>query len=147
MNAKFILVLLIVFASCQKEDLNAEFRNEIIEYQKKIPIPYSAEKYIYVANFSRIGNDTVFNLIRTPGLSKYDNVWGIYQDELLQPLAIIDSQNLGKNLLYNSRKNRKIQDYISIRLKEDFPPLYRYKIKKQKVILIKIDTISDNWRN
>lgn len=145
MKIKYYLFLFTVFVSCQKEELATEFRNEIIKYQKEIPLPVSAEKYLYVGSFSRVGNDTLFNLIRCPGLSKYDTILGVYQDSSLKPLAIIDNKNIGKNFIHVKRKNHGIQNYISIRPKEDFPPLYRYKVKNNKIILIKIDTISNRW--
>jgi hypothetical protein len=143
MKPKYLLIILVVFASCKKSELSNEFRNEIIKYQTNTPLPTSPKNYIYVANFSQKNGDTLFNLIRCPGLSKFDSVSGIYQDELLKPLAIIDPQNIGKKL-YSKKKN-SIDNFISTRPKEDFPPLYRYKIKNNKITLVSIDTISDRW--
>lgn len=143
MKPKYLLILFVVFASCQKNELSNEFRNEIIKYQTNTPLPISSKKYIYVIKFSQINGDTLFNLIRCPSLSKFDSVSGIYQDELLKPLAIIDPQNIGKKL-YTKKKN-SIDNFISTQSKEDFPPLYRYKIKNDKITLVSIDTISDRW--
>jgi hypothetical protein len=145
MKIKYFTLLLLVLISCQKKELSEDFRNEIIQYQKSIPLPSKKDKYIYVANFFRDGNDTLFNLIRCSGLSKYDNVSGVYSDELLKPLAIIDKDTLGSKNYYLTKKSEDIQYYIRLHLKEDFPPLYRYKIKNKKIILMKVDTIGLRW--
>lgn len=127
----------------KKKELSHEFRNGIIEYQKNVPLPILAKNHIYVVKFSKKDGDTVFNLIRCPGLSKFDSVSGVYKDDELKPLAIIDYQNLGGDLY--TRKRSDVKSFIPVRMKEDFPPLYRYKIKNRKIILIGIDTISDRW--
>jgi hypothetical protein len=145
MKIKYFTFFLLVLVSCQKKELAEDFRNEIIQYQKSIPLPSKKDKYVYVVNFFRDGNDTLFNLIRCSGFSKYDNISGIYRDELLKPLAIIDKDALGSKDYYVIKKSEDIQDYTRLHLKEDFPPLYRYKIKNKKIVLMKVDTIGLRW--
>lgn len=145
-------LLLLVSISCQKNDeLSIDFRAVITEYQNQVPLPSiknkDSEKYLYVVNFEKKGNDTLFNLIRCPGISKFDSISGIYQDKTLKPLAIIDNDKLGKNSYYQIRK-KDVNDFVvnEFSSREDFPPLYRYRIKNKKIVLIQIDTISDNWK-
>jgi hypothetical protein len=126
-----------------------DLKKVIQEYQNKVPLPEiknsDTERYLYVVNFQKKGNDTLFNLIRCPSISKYDSISGIYQDEVLKPLAIIDKDKLG--ISYYQIKKEDISNFISNNsFREDFPPLYRYQIKNKKILLIQIDTISDNWK-
>lgn len=143
------LFLLLVFISCKKEELSVDFRKVILEYQSNVPLPKikntNIDKYLYVVNFQKKGNDTLFNLIRCPSISKNDSVSGIYEDEILKPLAIIDKNKLG--ISHYQIKKKDVDNFISNEFfREDFPPLYRYKIKNKRIVLIKIDTISDNWK-
>lgn len=146
----FYLFILLILISCKKDELSVDFKKVIMEYQSNVPLPSikskDTDKYLYVVKFEKKGNDTLFNLIRCPRISKYDTVSGIYQDENLKPLAIIDKDKLGENSCY-LKKNEKVNDFVinNFSHKEDFPPLYRYRIKEKKIILIQIDTISDNW--
>ena len=141
------LLLTMFLVSCKKDELNVEFEKVIIEYQNRVPLPAKkksdTDRYLYVVNFQKIGKDTLFNLIRCPSISKYDSISGIYQYENLKPLAIIDKNNIGIN--YYQMKKKDISNFISKSFREDFPPLYRYQIKNKKIVLIQIDTISDNW--
>lgn len=143
------LLLPIFLISCKKDELSIDFKNVIIHYQNNVPLPeiknQKTDKYLYVVNFDKKGNDTLFNIIRCPSISKYDSISGIYQDKTLKPLAIIDKDKLGIN--YYQIKNKEINDFVARHSsREDFPPLYRYQIKNKKIVLIKIDTISDNWK-
>ena len=151
MKICFIYVCLSLFLiSCKKNDLSTELKKEVVEYQKKVPLPSvkneETSKFLYVINFEKKGNDTLFNLIRCPGISKFDSITGIYQDDVLKPLVIIDRHELGKNWLY-LKKDNGVNNFIINNLHsiEDYPPLYKYRIKNKKIILIKIDTISYNW--
>lgn len=146
MKKIYLLLVFVILSSCQKKELSYEFRDVILKYQKKIPLPMNAEKYVYVVHFFRFENDTLFNLIRCSGISNHDSVSGVYQDKTLKPLIIIDRDKLGKKIFYLKKLNKNISDYYRLQLKEDFPPLYRYKIKNNKIILINIDTISDHWK-
>lgn len=145
----FCLLLTILLVSCKKDELNVDFKKVIIEYQNRVPLPEvknsDTDKYLYVVNFQKKGNDTLFNLIRCPSISKYDSISGIYQDEVLKPLAIIDKNKLGTS--YYQIKSEDVNNFINHNsLREDFPPLYRYQIKNKKIVLIQIDTISDIWK-
>lgn len=149
---KTCLICVLLFTSlisCKQEELSSEFKKEIVKYQKNIPLPTmrsgKSKTFLYVVNFEKKVADTLFNLIRCPGVSKFDSISGIYKDADLRPLAIIDRNNLGTDRLY-FKKSEDLSKYINDSyLTEDFPPLYQYKIKNGKIILIKIDTISDQW--
>ncbi|WP_264564677.1 hypothetical protein [Flavobacterium sp. N3904] len=144
------LLLQILLISCKKDELSMDFKKVIIEYQNKVPLPEiknsGDDTYLYVVNFEKKGNDTLFNLIRCPGVSKFDSISGIYQDETLKPLAILDKNKLGKS--YYQMKRKDVNNFVvnNFSSREDFPPLYRYQIKNKKIVLIQIDTISDNWK-
>ena len=149
-NILIFTLALFLFSSCGN-DLSKELKAEIIKYQENIPLPKNSEikeknKFLYVIKFEKKGNDTLFKLIRCPNLSKYDKVIGIYEDNSLKPLAIIDPNKLGEKFLYTPI-NVDVSSYINLgpRFKEDYPPLYRYKIKNKKIRLISIDTISYKW--
>lgn len=144
MGVRFMLLFFLFLSSCQNQDLDENFRKEIIQYKKKVPLPSNEERYLYLVNFSQRGNDTLFTIIRSPGISKHDIVTGIYEDKSLLPLAIIDDAKLGINY-YNTIKNENISDFVRTQVKEDFPPLFTYKVSNNKIKLVKIDTISDRW--
>lgn len=149
-NILIFVFALFLFSSCGN-DLSKELKTEIIKYQENIPLPKKGEikdknKFLYVIKFEKKENDTLFNLIRCPSLSKYDKVSGIYEDNSLKPFAIIDPDKLGEKILYTPI-NKNVSSYINsgTHFKEDYPPLYRYKIKNKKIRLISIDTISYKW--
>ena len=148
-----ILLLLLVFFGCSKnENLEKKFKNTIIDYQKKFPIPIDKKLnnkrvYIYSAYFLKKKQDTIFILSRnSAGLLPNTKGFGIYQDDILKPTFIIDDSNYSKKFIL--KKIKKV-DKKYIWFKEEFPegtpPIYTYSAKGINIQLIKIDTIWNHW--
>lgn len=133
--------LLINCSKEKKENLffNGNLYNEIINYQKKNPIPDKNlyKLFIYEISFSK-QEDTLLAITVSPTGVRSKNSFGIYKNETIKPSYVIDSQNIGKKLV-NIYKKDSIESYTL----EGTPPhidviypVYKYKVKKDKLIFI-----------
>ncbi len=155
---KYVTILLFLFISCT-HNLNENFRETMIEYQKKFPVPpeannsKSTKKYIYEAVFSKSDGDTLLTLTRT--YSKVDGAfyggYEIMQDTELKPFVIIDVFNVSGDLVHKKPKEKVHswwdagEDYDEYYAKQ-YTPLYRYKIKNKKIHLLEKDIIFEKIR-
>lgn len=149
-------VVSLVLTGCKREDLNNELEKSIIEYQKKVPFPTlegnnnNLKKYvfIYVMDISLKDKDTIVNIVRRPsGIPKDSNCYGVYEINEL-PVVIYDDDNLGGTFIKNKVRNTLLKKYelAENRLHfVDYPPVYSYIIKKDKINLKSVDTTSNNW--
>ena len=153
MNKKLIILVLLFCLGCSKQvDLNKNLKNILIDYQNKFPIPNKSTSnkkkiYIYSAYFWQNKKDTLVVITRSSmGIVPNTKGFGIYQDSELKPTFIIDENNLSKRFIL-----KKINDVESSlywhkkSFSENFPPLYTYLIKKEKLKLIKVDTVWNHW--
>lgn len=159
MKKNIIAVTFLLFLTCCKnynDDLDKNLYNAILKYQKKYPIPKLNHKevgqmiYLYKVYFFKEKKDTIILLQRSPaGLSKLDKGYGIYQDDILYPTFIYDDNNLGtkfiKNKVNDTEKNKKFYWLIGATPPENFPPVYKYKVKNNELQLVKIDTVWQKW--
>lgn len=151
MNKNTLILLLFIFSSCnKKESLDENFKKNIIEYQKKFPIPsLRSNDYVYTAYFSMIKKDTVCVLSRSSnGLMRGMKGFGVFQDEILQPTFVYDDDGLSKNFVHMRIINEDAKKlYLNLKngIRESYPPIYTFLIKNKEIKLIKIDTIWRNW--
>ena len=152
---KFLIILLLSFtliSSNQVKDLNENFRNAVIEYQKAYPIPTTKQTkkrtYFYSVVFYKKETDTLFYILRSSsGTEREFNFLGIYSDKILKPTIIGDEENLSSEMVFNKIRNKELEKFYFYDKNgpEEFPPLFRYTIKDKKINLIKIDTLSEKW--
>lgn len=158
MKHSFILILFLLIVGCKKHDLDTELEKSIVEYQSKIPIPNSGDNendlkdylFVYIVDISLKGSDTIVNIVRRPsGIPKNTNYYGIYEVGESNPVVIYDENNLGGHFIKNKVRNSLLKKYeLSERKRHyvDYPPVYSYVVKKDKINFFRIDTISDNWK-
>lgn len=152
----FIFSLLLI--GCKNQDIDTELEKSIIEYQNKIPIPSSEKinkddlkgyRFVYLVDVKMKENDTIVNIVRSPsGVPKSNNYFGVYEVNESTPVIIYDENNLGGAFIKNKVKNSLLKKYELNKKQHrlvDYPPVYSYKITKDKINLLRIDTISDNW--
>ena len=153
MKNLFFLLILVLNLSCSREkEINTNFRNILIDYQSKYPIPKENHErgkriYLYIANFSVINKDTLITITRSSsGITETTRGYGIYQKDGLLPTFVVDNKNVGERFLLR-KNNNNIDKYYwkSDVFPESFPPLYTYKVIDEKFKLVKIDTIWNNW--
>lgn len=134
-----------------KKDLNIELENSIKQYQHKIPIPSNGgrKKFIYVAEFLLSDNDTILKINRqSKGIFKNVNYYGVYKVENNIPVVILDEHNLGEKFVKSKIKNASLKDFQIDYLTgeyDEYPPVYTYVIKENRINLSRIDTISNKW--
>lgn len=134
-----------------KKDLSIELENSILEYQRKIPIPSNGarKKFVYIVEFLLNGNDTILKINRkSKGIFKHINYYGVYKIENKIPVVILDEHNLGNKFIKNKIKNSLLKDFQIEYLNSEYgeyPPVYTYIIKENKINLSRIDTISNKW--
>ncbi|WP_153395226.1 hypothetical protein [Chryseobacterium vaccae] len=137
----FVFGLLISCNNAKKEDVffNDNLYNEILNYQKKNPIPNKSlyKLFIYEVSFSKT-RDTLLTITVSPTGIRSKNSYGIYRDKVTKPSYIIDSQNLSNRFMKIYKKD-SIKSYIL----EGTPPhidiiypVYKYKIEGDKLIFI-----------
>lgn len=136
----FISFLLL---SCNKEKkenfFNDSLYRELLNYQKKNPIPNKDlyKLFIYEINFYK-KKDTLLTITVSPTGIISKNSFGIYKNKVLKPSYIIDDQNIGKRFVKIYKKD-SVESYI---LEGNPPhidkiyPVYKYKIQRDKLILI-----------
>jgi hypothetical protein len=152
-NFTSLIVMLSIFSCSKERELSQEFEDAVQEYQAKNPIPQSKDLknyiFIYEADFALEGKDTLLRITRRPsGIPKNSDCFGVYIVNN-QPLVIYDDENLSSQLIEKKVKNNKLDEYfLSERKKHyvDYPPVYSFKVNESKLQLLKIDTISDNWK-
>lgn len=152
----FGLILLFFFACKKDENLDNNFKNVIIDYQKRYPIPLKKRRinesiYIYSAYFEKNKNDTLLNITRTSGginniIFKKSGGFGVYEDSELKPTLLYDNENLAskfilKKFIKIDKKYYKKSDIFD----EGFTPIHTYKISNKNIELIKIDTVWKHW--
>lgn len=128
----------------------------ILNYEKNVPIPNikrenSSREYVfvYLVDFIKEKGDTIIKINRNSnGIYQNVDYYGVYMVEGKTPVVITDNDSLSKNFIRIKIKNNllnkyRIEDYKSHY--DESPPVYTYKIKKNTVNLISIDTISYNW--
>ncbi|WP_163409249.1 hypothetical protein [Flavobacterium ajazii] len=134
-----------------KKDLSTELESSILEYQSKIPIPSygGRKKFIYIVEFLLNGNDTIIKINRkSKGIFKHINYYGVYKIENRIPVVILDENNLGKKFFKNKIKNSLLKDFQIDYLNGEYgeyPPVYTYIVKENRINLSRIDTISNKW--
>src|SRR6478735_3314469 len=106
---KIIVLLTALFLTgCKKEkELDENFREIVIQYQKKFPIPdLHKGNYVYISYFNVVKGDTRSILSRSSnGLIPKVKGFGIFQDDILQPFFVYDDKDLSKNFIYKRVKN------------------------------------------
>ncbi|MFH6988382.1 hypothetical protein ACHRVW_11605 [Flavobacterium collinsii] len=153
----YAFVFSFMLIGCKKHELNSELEKSILEYQKKVPIPVLKEKnnysekfrFIYIVDFSLKDKDTVVHIVRRPsGIRKDTRYYGLYEINKFTPVVIDDEYNLGKKFIKSKIRNSSLQRFELAENKlhfTDYPPVYSYVIKNDKINLISIDTVSNNW--
>ncbi len=152
-NFVSLIVILSLFSCSKERELSQEFEDALQQYQAENPIPQSKDLknyiFIYEADFALEGKDTLLRITRLPsGIPKNSGCFGIYMVNK-QPLVIYDDENLSSQLIKRKVKNNKLDEYVlSERMRHyvDYPPVYSFKVNDTKLKLLKIDTISDNWK-
>jgi hypothetical protein len=150
----FIPIFFLLLVGCKKQELDTELEKAIQQYQAKVQIPQSSDLkdylFVYVLNFSIKNQDTIINITRWPsGVPEKSNCFGIYQIGNSYPVVIYDDNNLGGSFIKEKVRNNSLQKYkLSERKRHfvDYPPVYSYVIKKDKINFVRVDTISDNWK-
>ena len=133
------------------KDLDTELENSILEYENNIPIPKTGitNKFIYVVDFALKDKDTIIIINRkSKGLYNIIKYFGIYRIKNEIPVAISDTNNLGKRFIKNKFKNSLLKEFEITRLNteyDEYPPVYTYVVKKDKINLLRVDTIRNNW--
>ena len=136
----FIFLFLLI--NCKKENKNSFFsknlEREILRYQKDHAIPQKSlyKLFIYEIFFSR-KNDTILTITVSPTGIRSNNGYGIYKNEILKPLYIIDNEKLGKKFIKLYKKT-DMEDYNLRGLPPHIDiiyPVYKYKVKGDKLIL------------
>ena len=153
MKNVFAILLLTIFYGCAKdEDLDKNFKNVLIAYQKKFPTPTDSKPnrkriYVYSVYFWQNKKDTLLFLSRSSGgVSKVIKGYGIYQDDKLKPTFIVDKSNLSSNLIINRITNINGKFYWKEKsFPESTPPVFTYLVKNKELRLINIDTVWNNW--
>ena len=136
---------------------DTSLNNALLNYQKLFPIPDTSVdkdvKYIYVALFSKIQQDTIVQIIRSgQGYKTIEDeiAYGIYENDSLAPTVIIDkkyfySKELVKNVITDSQSLLSFRTIISKDYPENFPPLFTYKVKRNMLLLESVDTSWLKW--
>lgn len=152
-----LLTLLIVSCSDKSKKIGLEksLYKIIVDYQEKYPIPRGIKEYkkdaihIYLLDCLKENNDTLITIGRFPaGISKFDDFFGVYNNDELEPTFIFDKNNLCNKLIIKKIKNINNKNFYrddKITYPESYPPVYKYKFKKNKLLLIKIDSIWLKW--
>ncbi len=147
-------LFIMLFSCTPKSGLHSELEKAIREYQTKVPIPQSNDLknyvFIYEVNFDLNNNDTIIHIVRLPsGIHEKYDCYGIYKVGNQQPVVIYDEKNLTGQFVVNKVKNVMLKEYEVTEKKRhyaDYPPVYSYVIRKDKINFVKVDTISDNWK-
>jgi hypothetical protein len=153
MNKKLMILLLFFSFGCsEKVDLDKGFRNVLIDYQNKFPIPSLKDKerkriYIYSANFWKNKKDTLLVITRSSsGITPNIKGFGIYEDKKLKPTFVTDENGLGNKFILKKIMNIKEEFYWKgENFPESFPPVYTYLVKNKELKFIKVDTIWKHW--
>jgi hypothetical protein len=151
----FVLLLLSCDDKSKEVGLEKNFYTKIIDYQKKYPIPKVIKEYqkgviyVYLVECYKEDNDTLITVGRFPaGISKSDTVYGVYKNEELQPTFIFDQSNLCDKLItkkIENKNNDKFYRSDKSTFPESFPPIFKYKLKNNKLSLVKIDSVWLKW--
>ncbi len=126
----FILIIFVIFNSCQKEkndsDLKDEIFFELLKYQKENPLEKDSKKMFGEINFiykviilppkfvnSADENTAVYITCSPSGIGNKlgQNYYGVYESDQLKKTFIIDESNQIKNLVKISKKT-DLQNYI-----------------------------------
>lgn len=139
-----LLCVFILLISCnneKKEDIffSNDLYQEVLKYQQNNPIPTKSlfKLFIYEITFSK-QKDTLVTITVSPTGVRSINSFGIYNDKNMKPTYVIDSQSVGEKFVKYYKKD-SIKYYI---LEETPPhvdiiyPVYRYKIQRDKLVLI-----------
>jgi len=151
MYKRILIIVFFTIIACSKKQDNLEknFKETLIEYQEKFPIPSNSNKgqYVYLVAFKIINKDTMFILSRSSsGLIKGYRGYGIFEDKNLKPTYIYDEKNYSKNFVYDTIRNQNTDIFYANKSgNESYPPDFTYLIKKTEIKLIKIDTIWKHW--
>jgi hypothetical protein len=151
MNKINLLIIFFMLISCSKkqDNLDKRFKDTLIEYQKKFPIPSNANEgqYVFIAVFNKINNDTTLLLSRSSaGLIKGLKGYGVFEDKMMKPIFIYDEKKYSKNFVFDTVSNRNVDIFYSNKSnKESYPPNFTYLVKGKEIRLLKIDTIWKRW--
>ena len=148
---KLYLIFILAFFSCSKnEQLTDKFRETVISYQKKFPIPAKTEAgrmFIYEAVFYKKNKDTLFALSRKSlRVKDFFDGYEIYKDDELKPLVVIDYDGLCGDFVRKKRDDMpRSLWWAGDGNDTQYTPLYRYKIKNKDFNLAVIDTVCKKW--
>ncbi|WP_298303783.1 hypothetical protein [Flavobacterium sp.] len=151
MSKTILIIASFIIISCSKKKDNLEkyFKESLIEYQTKYPIPPNSKKgqYVYFALFKKNGNDTTFVISRSSaGLIKDFKGYGIFEDKNLKPTFIYDDKHYSKNFVYDTILNQNTKIFFENKSgRESYPPNFTYLVRKEKLYLLRIDTIWSRW--
>lgn len=136
-----ILIVAIIFCfSCEKkEHLDANFKNEILRYQEKFPLPKKTDTVFpfYALSFRKIKTDTVFYISRYYVRSRvHFESDPIFEDDQLKPTQIFDFDNLAKKLIKEYPESKK-HNILKFPRSEHLNPTHLYKMNGSKTIFLK----------
>jgi hypothetical protein len=146
-----LILFILVFCSCRKnEQLDDAFREAVISYQEKFPVPAKTQAgrmFIYEAAFYKKDKDTLFALTRKSlRIDNFFDGYEIYTDDELQPLVVIDYDHLCGDFVHKKRDDMpKSLWWAGDVYDERCAPLYRYKIKNKDFNRVQIDTVCKKW--
>lgn len=131
-----IMTLLFSFSCEKKEYLDLTFRNEILKYQEKFPLPKKSDTVFpfYALSFRKIKNDTIFYISRYYVRSKvHFESNPIFEDEKLKPTQIFDFDNLTKKIVKEYPESKK-HNILKFPKPEHVNPAHIYKMNGLKTI-------------
>lgn len=140
-HKNFIIIFLFIFSfSCgERQNLEPNFRNEILKYQKLFPLSDKKDSIFsfYSLKFSKVKNDTIFRISRTEVFSKaHFEHYEVFKDKKMKPTVITDFDNLALKLIkeYPMRKGERL---LKTGKSKSINPYYVYKLKEGKIIFLK----------
>jgi hypothetical protein len=135
-----------------------ELYSKLIDYQHLYPVPNRNEKkgtglYVYLVSFYYFHPDTIVTIKRASdgvSLSAWNKVLGVYKNGQLLPTFIRDtscfySRGFIDSVFTDSASLRQFTAVNEREYPESFPPIYRFKVEKNKLILNRIDTVWEKW--
>lgn len=148
-------LLFLLLISCEKKldenTVRPALQNIVFNYQKAIPIPKNSSnnKFIYVVDFKLEGMDSILAISRrSKGLFISEKYYGVYKIGDI-PFVVSDKNNISTHFVNKKIRNNKMAAYEIKQRELDYnehPPVYNYKIHETEANLIRIDTISLNWK-
>ncbi|PDS22682.1 hypothetical protein [Flavobacterium branchiophilum] len=155
MKSLSIIILFTLLCCVNKKEIDINLKRTLIDYQNKFPIPKSHVAnnriYIYTAYFEKDSKDTLLKITRSSNgidsiFLKKSGGFGIYEDDELRPTILFDNENIANKFIlkkiFKIDKKHYKKNNIFI---EGITPVHSYKINNGKLVLIKIDTIWQNW--